>query len=54
VFNADGSWRYVSDTILMVRGRPEPFTHRDVNTLIKVSEPEPNPLAKIIAAKRRG
>ncbi len=26
-FNADGSWSYVSDTMLMVRGRPEPFRH---------------------------
>jgi hypothetical protein len=36
-FNADGSWSYVSDTLLMVRGRPEPFTHRDRNTLTKVA-----------------
>ena len=43
-FNADGSWSYVSDTTLMVRGRPEPFIHRDRNTLTKVAEPTPNPL----------
>ena len=43
-FNADGSWSYVSDTTLMVRGRPEPFIHRDRNTLSKVAEPTPNPL----------
>jgi hypothetical protein len=43
-FNADGSWSYVSDTMLMVRGRPEPFRHRDLNTLVKVAEPTPNPL----------
>ena len=43
-FNADGSWRYVSDTMLMVRGRSEPFRHRDFNTLYKVAEPTPNPL----------
>lgn len=41
------SWRYVSDTMLMVRGRPEPFRHRDVNVLTKVAEPTPNPLAVI-------
>jgi hypothetical protein len=41
------SWRYVSDTMLMVRGRSEPFRHRDVNTLTKVAEPTPNPLARI-------
>jgi hypothetical protein len=27
-----------------VRGRAEPFRHRDVNTMIKVAEPTPNPL----------
>ena len=43
-FNPDGSWSYVLDTMLLVRGRPEPFLHRDVNTLTKVSEPVPNPL----------
>jgi hypothetical protein len=46
-FNADGSWSYISDTMLMVRGRPEPFQHRDQNTLVKVAEPTPNPLFKI-------
>jgi hypothetical protein len=30
--------------MLMVRGRAEPFLHRDQNTLIKVAEPGPNPL----------
>jgi len=50
-FNADGSWSYVSDTTLMVTGRTEPFTHRDRNTLTKVAEPEPNPLARIVAAQ---
>src|SRR4051812_18136955 len=46
-FHDDGSWSYVSDTTLMVRGREEPFLHRDVNTLRKVREVEPNPLAVI-------
>jgi hypothetical protein len=41
-FEPDGSWRYVQKTILQVRGRPEPFEHRDANTMIKVAEPEPN------------
>ena len=40
-FNADGSWSYISDTMLTVRGRPEPFRHRDHNTLVKVAEPTP-------------
>ena len=54
VFNPDGSWSYVTDTVLTVRGRTAPFAHRDQNTLVKVSEALPNPLARIIAAKRRG
>src|SRR4051812_1947157 len=39
-FNADGSWSYVSETTLVVRGQG-PFIHRDANRLIKVSEPQP-------------
>jgi hypothetical protein len=46
-FNPDGSWSYVLDTMLLVRGRTEPFLHRDVNTLVKVAEPEQNPLMKL-------
>jgi hypothetical protein len=49
-FNPDGSWGYVSDTMLTVRGRTEPFQHRDRNVLRKVAEPEPNPLARLMAA----
>jgi len=49
-FNPDGSWSYAIDTTLTVRGQAEPFNHRDVNTLFKVAEPEPNPLARILAA----
>ena len=45
VFNPDGSWSYVLDTMLFVHGRPEPFLHRDRNTLRKVAEPTSNPLA---------
>lgn len=47
-FNADGSWRYVQDTMLLVRGRAQPFQHRDTNTLIKVAEPKPNPLMLLL------
>jgi hypothetical protein len=50
-FNADGSWSYISDTMLSVRGQAEPFRHRDRNTLVKVGEPTPNPLALIVAAE---
>jgi hypothetical protein len=57
VFNPDGSWSYVLDTMLIVRGRAEPFLHRDKNTLVKVAEPTPNPLLLLLrqraaAAKR--
>jgi hypothetical protein len=47
-FLPDGSWRYVSDTTLMVKGRTEPFLHRDHNTLKKIAEPDLNPWAKIV------
>ena len=50
-FNPDGSWSYVSDTMLCVRGQAEPFRHRDRNTLRKLAEPTPNPLALIAAGK---
>jgi hypothetical protein len=50
-FNPDGSWSYVSDTTLVVRGRAEPFLHRDRNTLVKIAEPKPNPLALIVAGQ---
>jgi hypothetical protein len=44
--NADGTWSYDEDTVLMVRGKTEPFHHTDRNTLSKVAEPTPNPLAR--------
>ena len=51
-FNPDGSWSYVSETMLKVRGRDELFPHRDVNTLMKVGEAKPNPLMLRLAAKQ--
>ena len=44
--NADGTWSYLEDTVLMVRGQAEPFHHTDRNTLTKIGEPIPNPLAR--------
>ncbi|MDE2221003.1 MAG: FABP family protein, partial [Gammaproteobacteria bacterium] len=44
--NADGTWSYFEDTILMVKGQTEPFHHTDRNTLTKVGEPRLNPLAE--------
>jgi hypothetical protein len=52
-FNPDGSWSYVSDTMLKVRGQEELFRHRDVNTLVKVGEPTPNPLLLRVQTKTR-
>jgi hypothetical protein len=45
-FHADGSWSYVIETTLLVRGKAEPFLHRDENHLHKIAEPQPNPLAR--------
>ena len=50
-FNADGTWSYISDTMLAVRGRDALFRHRDVNTLTKIGEAKPNPLYLIATAK---
>jgi len=46
--NNDGTWSYFEDTILMVKGQAEPFHHTDRNTLSKVGEPMPNPLARAL------
>ncbi len=45
--NADGTWSYEEDTVLMIRGKDDPFHHTDRNTLTKVGEPTPNPLATL-------
>jgi hypothetical protein len=50
-FEADGGWSYVSTTMLQVKGRQAPFEHVDRNTLAKVAEPTPNPLARIDRGK---
>ena len=39
-------WSYQQDTVLLVRGQKEPFHHTDRNTLTKIAEPTPNPLAR--------
>jgi len=44
--NPDGTWSYDEDTVLMIRGKTEPFHHTDRNTLTKVAAPTPNPLAR--------
>jgi hypothetical protein len=45
-FNDDGSWTYLIETELLVRGRP--FNHHDTNTLKLVEAPTLNPLAVIL------
>lgn len=50
-FHDDGTWGYVSDTVLQVRGREAPFVHRDRNRLTKIGEPGLNPLARIAREK---
>jgi hypothetical protein len=47
-YNPDGSWSYVQETMLLVRGRSDLFQHRDVNRLVKVAEPLPNPLMRTV------
>ena len=54
VFNPDGGWSYVLETMLKVRGRDAPFLHRDSNTLSKIAEPTPNPLARLRGAVEGG
>jgi len=43
--NADGTWAYDHDTVLIIPGQAEPFHHTDRNTLRKIGEPTPNPTA---------
>ena len=41
----DGTWSYEQDTVISISGVAAPFHHTDRNTLTKVGEPTPNPLA---------
>ena len=47
-FNDDGSWTYLIETELLVKGRDVPFNHHDTNTLKRVGEAVLNPLAAIL------
>jgi hypothetical protein len=47
-FHDDGSFSYVTETMLAVRGQEGLFNHRDENRLHKVAEPQPNPLLVIV------
>jgi len=54
IFNPDGSWSYITDTVLTVHGRDTPFAHRDQNSLKRIEGPKPNPLAAILAKRKVG
>ncbi|WP_240008596.1 FABP family protein [Pseudaquidulcibacter saccharophilus] len=43
-FHDDGTWSYVSDTMLRVQGQKELFRHHDENFLKQVGKPKPNPM----------
>lgn len=43
--HADGTWGYDEDTVMLIRGKDEPFHHTDRNLLTKIGEPTPNPMA---------
>jgi len=43
--HADGTWSYEQDTVMIIPGVAAPFHHTDRNTLTKIGEPTPNPLA---------
>jgi hypothetical protein len=50
-FHDDGSWSYVSELLMAVRGQEGLFNHKDENRLFKVGDANPNPLA-LIARQR--
>lgn len=50
-FNDDGSWSYVTHTLLAIRGQVPAFDHRDSNTLRRVAAPKANPMLEAVAGK---
>jgi hypothetical protein len=50
--NADGTWSYEHDTVLVIPGQAEPFHHTDRNTLRKIAGPTLNPTALAAATAR--
>ncbi|MGP8058104.1 MAG: heme-binding beta-barrel domain-containing protein [Acidimicrobiales bacterium] len=45
--NDDGTWSYEEEGVLDIPGSDEPFRHIDRNTLSRVADPVPNPLARL-------
>jgi Uncharacterized conserved protein len=50
-FNADGSWSYLIETKLLVKGQDRPFNHHDTNTLKRIEGPKLNPWAAIVKGR---
>jgi hypothetical protein len=50
-FHPDGTWSYITDTMLTVHGQQAPFAHRDQNTMTRISDAKPNPWKAILDAK---
>ncbi len=46
--NDDDTWSYEEDAVMQLPDRPEQFHHIDHNTLTRVAEASPNPLAQPI------
>jgi len=52
-FNDDGSWSYLIETELMMKGAKELFNHHDTNTLKRIAASAPNPWAAIEAERAK-
>jgi hypothetical protein len=50
IVNDDGTWSYEEHTQLRIPERPDLVDHVDHNTLRRIGEPVPNPLAAHAAA----
>ena len=50
----DGTWSYEEEGVLDIPDRDEPFSHIDRNTLTRVADPTPNPLAQEAAGRSTG
>jgi hypothetical protein len=50
----DGTWSYEEEGVLQIPDRSEPFSHIDRNTLTRVADPTPNPLAGAMAGTGAG
>jgi hypothetical protein len=46
--NDDGTWSYEEEAVMTIPGRDETFHHIDRNTLHKIAEATPNPLATLV------